>query len=72
MDIHTAAKYMKLGYRVNRTGWTAVVYAYNFHGTIWVAPGNFILSFGMNDLLADDWEVITDGIVQDFPITYQD
>jgi len=28
--------------------------------------------FLANDLLADDWEILLDGIIKEFPITYQE
>lgn len=30
------------------------------------------ITFVLRDLLADDWEVITEGVVKDFPLTYAD
>ena len=74
MDIHTAAKYMSLGYRITRL-WSVVSYMYNFHGHIRAVDydGNdFSLSFSMHDLLANDWEIITEGIIKEFPIIYQE
>lgn len=68
MDIRTAAHYMKLGYRIRRSFWEPEE---------WVSEklmGSYAMyySFGMDDLLADDWELITDGIIKDFPLTYAD
>lgn len=68
MDIQTAAKYMKVGYRVRRPKWANKSMHYS-----WISDGTlFFVKLTIEDLLADDWEVITDGIVKDFPITYQD
>lgn len=75
MNISTAAKYMQLGYRIRRRAWVALSYAYNLHGAMWgkgKIVGEFPLSLSVIDLLADDWEVITEGIVKNFPITYQE
>lgn len=78
MDIHTAAKYMSSGYRIRRTAWTSVDYVYDFHGRIMgsftnaCTKGEFSLSLSLQDLLANDWEIITEGIVKDFPLTYKD
>lgn len=78
MDIHTAAIYMGQGYRVKRLAWTSVDYVYEFQGRIMgsftnaCTKGEFSLSFNLQDLLADDWEIITEGIVKDFPLTYKD
>jgi hypothetical protein len=73
MDISTAAQYMKLGYRVRRTGWDIFDYVYStesgFYGKTKDGQSMFI-DFGIKDLVADDWEVITSGIISHFPITY--
>lgn len=64
MDIKTAAQYMKLGYRIRRSDWQHIS---------WISPENMVfIKLSMDDLLADDWEIITDGIVKDFPLTYSD
>jgi hypothetical protein len=60
MDIATAAKYMKLGYRIKRADWPDFLY------------GDKSGNYSIDDLLADDWEIITRGIIKDFPITYSD
>lgn len=78
MDIHTAAKYMRHGYRVRRE--TEI---YTIDSTI-VPPvkvpftkvimmdENTHQLLNLEDLLADDWELITDGIVSYFPIAYEE
>ena len=77
MDIHTAAKYMKLGYRVKRE--TEI---YTIDSTInppVKVPFTKVLSMddstyqilGLEDLLATDWELVTEGIIKDFPVTYK-
>lgn len=64
MDIHTAAQYMQHGYRIRRTGWQHLD---------WISPENFVfIKLQLEDLLANDWELITDGVVGYFPVTYSD
>jgi hypothetical protein len=68
MDIHTAAQYMKLGYRIRRTSWGQ---------DEWLEPDAFwdkipVYQIYLTELLATDWEIITTGIITDFPITYYD
>lgn len=78
MDIYTAAKYLKLGYRIKRE--TEI---YTIDSTIdppvkvpftkvIVMDENTFQLFGLEDLLATDWELITEGIIKDFPVTYSD
>lgn len=64
MDIHIAAKYMKLGYRIRRPGWSPEMFI------SWDTMVFFKLV--REELLAEDWEIITEGIIQDFPINYQE
>ena len=66
MDIQTAAKYAQEGYRITRTSWGP---------DVWISADTLRrhpVDFSLDDLLADDWQIITDGIVRDFPITYSD
>lgn len=66
MDIHTAAHYMRSGYRIRRTVWDP---------KSWISEDlmrRSPITFVLRDLLADDWEVITEGVVKDFPLTYAD
>jgi hypothetical protein len=78
MDIHTAAGYMRHGYRVRRLAWKSVDYIYESHDRIMgsfsnsCTKGEISLSHSLQDLLADDWELITEGVVTDFPVTYSD
>ena len=76
MNIHTAAGYMKHGYRIKRE--TEI---YTIDSTInppIKVPFTKVLEMdensyqilGLEDLLADDWELITEGIVSYFPVTY--
>lgn len=64
MDIVTAFKYRECGYRIRRKAWVHIHYIDHHNFT-------YIKLFA-DDVLADDWEVITDGIIKDFPITYSD
>lgn len=84
MDIYTAAHYMKSGYRIRRSHWRDNEYlqiAYNnvveanvrclhpsspdtFERHSWTAR--------IEDLLSNDWELITEGIIKYFPVTYKD
>lgn len=63
MDIHTAAKYMRHGYRVRRPGWnhTFDLDLYNLE----------FVKLHIEDLLSTDWELITEGITGHFPVTYE-
>ena len=74
MDLHSAAQYLKVGYRIKRIAWEYVKYATSISGHIWGGTDSyeFSLSFSLDDLLADDWEIVLEGIVSDFPITYAD
>lgn len=63
MDIQTAAKYMQHGYRIKRASWRGK----------WLSQDVLLDEYKqLENLLADDWEVITEGVVEDFPITYAD
>lgn len=76
MDIHTAAGYMRHGYRVRRQ---TEIYTIDstidppikvpFTKVIEMDENTFQL-FGLEDLLATDWELVTEGITGYFPITY--
>lgn len=67
MNIHTAAKYAWEGYRIRRASWEP---------DEWISEESMRrhpITFMIHDLLADDWEIITEGIVKDFPeIEYSD
>lgn len=71
MDIQTAAKYMSSGYRIKRSGQDGYIYA--LHGYLWIVnKSKAHYSMSHQDLLSDDWEIITEGIIKDFPLTYSD
>lgn len=78
MDIYTAAKYLKLGYRIKReteinTIDSTIVPPTKVPFTkVIVMDENSYQLLGLEDLLATDWEIITEGIVKDFPLTYED
>jgi hypothetical protein len=65
MNIYEVAHYMSQGYRAKRHGWNSSSYVESI-------PGKQVNEFHIDDLLANDWEIILDGIVDDkkFPITY--
>lgn len=65
MDIQTAARYMQLGYRIKRKGWNSQSYVISI-------PAHQINEFHTDDLVANDWEVITEGIVDHFKLIYED
>lgn len=80
MDIHTAAHYMRHGYRIRRAKWVTPTYVYisdvsrqlcMCEITPWYKfPHGMVPS--IDDLLATDWELITTGITKYFPVTYSD
>lgn len=52
---------MQHGYRIKRASWRGK----------WLSQDVLLDEYNqLENLLADDWEVITDGIVEDFPLTY--
>jgi hypothetical protein len=65
MDFVTAVRYLKIGYRIKRAVWSEERYINadsELDGYRWV-----------DNVLADDWEIVTDGIVEEFPtIVYED
>ncbi len=61
MDIITAFKYLKCGYRIRREDW-----ARNF----WISPNVYYANMTAEDVLANDWIIITEGITKEFPISY--
>lgn len=65
MDIHSAAHYMKAGYRIRRQSWSHM-YLDTHSGS------GFFFKLNLSDLLADDWEIVIQNIVKYFPITYLD
>ncbi len=82
MDIHTAAKYMQHGYRVRRSSWEQGGFIYDDRyfishvslvndGLDGKRPFESDWMPESEDLVADDWELITEGIVSHFPVTYE-
>lgn len=64
MGIVAAFKYRQLGYRIRRDAWAEKYF-------LW--PNSMAHArLSAKDILADDWEIITEGIIKDFPITYSD
>lgn len=75
MDIHTAAQYMKHGYRIRRASDPDLSYLEYHDDTLWVKhkfAGYLPALLLLEDLLATDWELITEGIIKDFPVIYSD
>lgn len=78
MNIHTAAHYMKNGYRIRRPVWISFDYIFqdgiNVRGTITPEKYEIDFSFIMGDLLADDWEIDYRDIVDDskFIVQYKE
>jgi len=73
MDIHTAAKYMEQGYRIKRDSDPDMLYLYYKDDALWICynfVGHLPAHILIEDLLATDWELITDNIISYFPITY--
>lgn len=61
MDIHSAAHYMKCGYRITRQKW-----ARNFYSMSWVDKYRVTgFYFHLEDFLADDWEIDRRYLVDD-------
>lgn len=73
---------MSLGYRVRRPSWERKEHLRNFCGIlekrttelsddcIYCSDGDWLPY--LEDVLANDWEIITEGIIKDFPIEYGD
>ncbi len=83
MNIHTAAGYMKHGYRIKRADWDPRTYLFvEYNGVIrcktrCLHPDPLPDTYEnhdwyprLHDMIADDWELILEGIVTDFPVTY--
>lgn len=77
MDIKTAAGYMKHGYHIRRASWTpkeVLVRADGFlyHCHFIKASENRVCTIttswtpALPDLIADDWELVLDGIATDY------
>lgn len=64
MDIVTAFKYRECGYRIRRACWVKSMYLDHHNFTY--------IKLMADDVLGDDWEVVTEGILKDFPITYKE
>jgi hypothetical protein len=64
MDIITAFRYQACGYRIRRPNWGSKFYIDAHNMTF--------IKLSSDDVSSDDWEIITDGIIKDFPITYLD
>ena len=81
MDINTAAKYMEQGYRIRHAGWIPGCYLFKDGLEIKV---NYVQTYGGGvyhntqgawrpiafELTSDGWELITEGVIKHFPVTY--
>jgi hypothetical protein len=78
MNIQTAAHYLSSGYRIRRPSWHQSDYVYLKDDALYSREhehhGHSVGFFyaGLEELLADDWEIITAGVVSYFPIKYED
>ncbi len=85
MDIHTASKYMVHGYRIRRPHWDERCYLYKEYNDVVSqivrvlhpdpTPDTYKKSSWtprLHDMLADDWEIITEGIISHFPLQYEE
>jgi hypothetical protein len=71
MNIQDAARYMELGYRARRQSDVPLIFG-RYGGENWI-DDEHIISLTIDDLLADDWEVVFDGIVNDDSyVVYED
>ena len=65
MDIVTAFRYRECGYRIRRIGWRGSLH--------YIHPTRMTYTkLSTEDVLAEDWIILTDGITIQFPITYSD
>ena len=61
MDIQSAYKYLAAGFRIRRTEWARNYFLHNkLHYT----------NLTQEDVLAEDWEIMTENIIKEYPITY--
>ena len=78
MDIQSAVHYVKSGYRIRRASWPEQNYIeaqFGYFGQNYLVPDKDYCQYcgwhpSQDDLLADDWEIITKGMVDGFPVTY--
>lgn len=79
MDIQTATKYMQHGYHIRRASWTpkeVLVRASGFlyHCHFIKASEDRVCTIttswtpDLPDLIADDWEIVLDGIANDYGV----
>jgi len=73
---------MKSGYRIRLPHWGVDEFIYHICGIIEKQDSEFSQDHKshsrgdwlshLDELLSTDWEIVTQGIVKDFPITYSD
>lgn len=77
MDIQTATGYMRHGYRIRRASWTpkevlvrAQGFIYHCHFIKASETTKYTITTSwtpdLPDLIADDWEIVLDGIASDY------
>ena len=67
MNIIAISHYLSLGYRVRRPAWQKAYISKDNTGT----AGTYF-GLELDDLLADDWELVKENLMQDLPIRYED
>ena len=78
MNIQTVAHYLNSGYRIRRPEWHPSEYVFLRSGCLYSREHEYhghslgLFHAGIDELLADDWEIITEGIASHFPLKYED
>jgi hypothetical protein len=64
MDIHTAAHYLKAGYRITRADWAGLDLIYCYRP--WIDKNGVVgRYFHLEDFLATDWEIDYRDLIDD-------
>jgi hypothetical protein len=64
MDFITAAHYAQYGYRIRRSSWPQ---------DKWLSKDVCLDGYSwMENVLANDWEIITKGVIEGFPVQYDE
>jgi hypothetical protein len=77
MNFVSAVRYTVQGYRIRRTNWQRnnsswlekLMRFFRSSSPDYIDDSRIL---GSDDILAEDWEIIVDGIVSEFPIIYKD
>jgi hypothetical protein len=67
MNVIAITHYLSLGYRVRRSSWQKEYISKTNTGT-----SSTYFGLEIEDLLADDWELVKENLVEDLPIRYED